>query len=230
MKWIRKRVAWIAAVAVGGTVLWLVFSATTLQKAQEKAAGSLFGQPVQAQEFRQSLEAVTHDAVLRFGDRYRQRIPDGQLQQQAWERLILLTEAHRLGLRASDREVIEEVGKIPVFQTKDGQFDRPGYESVMRYSLGITPRVFEEEIRQDLLIRKLFDRAVGTPTLTESEILEEFERRKKLPKADELKLESVRAEIEKTLLEQKRLKAYFAWYQDLLKRADPRQNAQDRGA
>lgn len=226
MKWLRKRISWIAALAVGGMVFWLVFSATTLQHAQENAAGALFGQPVPAQEYRKALGAVTHDAALRFGDRYRQQIPDAQLEQQAWERLILVTEARRIGIRVSDREVIEEIRKIPLFQTRDGQFDPPGYENVMRYSLGTTSRAYEEETRDGLAIRKLFDRAVGNPTLTEQEILEEFERRKKLPKSEEIQLESVRAEIEKELLDQKRLRAYFTWYQDLLQRANPKEREQ----
>lgn len=175
MKWLRKRLAWIAGVAVGGMVLWLIFSATTLQHAQEKAAGTLFGKPVPAAEYRRALEAVLHDAILRFGDRYRQEVKEDAMQRQAWERLMLLKEANRLGIRVSDREVIDEIQKV--FQTKDGRFDQPGYETVIRYSLGTTPRVYEEETRGDLAIRKLFDRSLGEPTVSESDVREEFRKR-----------------------------------------------------
>lgn len=222
MKWLRKRIGWIAAVAVGGMIFWLAFSATTLQHVQEGAAGILFNHPVPAQEYRKTLEAVTHDTLLRYGDQARRQVSDAQLQQQAWERLVLLTEAKKIGIRVSDREVIETIQKSPFFQTRDGRFDRTGYETVLQYSLGTTPRAYEEETRDDLAIRKLFNQAVGNPTLTEQEILEEFERRKKLPKSEEIKLESVQSEIEKGLLDQKRLKAYLTWYQDLLKRANLR--------
>lgn len=310
MKWLRKRLAWISAVAVAGMVFWLAFSAVTLQHAQGGVAGTLFKQPVQVQEYARSLEAVTHDALLRFGDRYRQQVPDAQLQQQAWERLILLIEARKIGIRVSDREVIEEIQKIPVFQARNGRFDQAGYENLLRYSLGTTPRAYEEEIRDDLAIRKLFDQAIGTPTVTEPEILEGFHRKEErirvsflaLPQyalaqeiadaarqdpeqmkkaarqlkleikttaffkrsdpvpeinapdnafsaafdlkpdeisrplpgpkgwliaqlkerqpADESKLGSVRGDLEKELTNQKKLRAYFTWYQDLLKRAD----------
>lgn len=320
MKWVRKQITWIASVAVGGMILWLAFSATTLQRAQEGSAGILFDRPVPAQEYRRSLEAVLHEALLRFGDRYRQQVPEEQLQQQAWERLILLTEARRLGLRVSDGEVIQQIQKIPIFQTRDGPFDRPGYEAAMRYSLGTTPRAYEEEVRDDLAIRKLFERAIGTPQVTEAELLQGFHRRedrlqvrfltlphpslaleiadaarqnpdqlekaagqlklkvkttdlfkpskpapelglsermlgsiadlkpgeisRPLPSAsrqwlilrvdkkevaDEKQLASVRADLEKELLDQKRLEAYFTWYQDLLKRANPRRGKELRG-
>ena len=315
MKWIRKRIGWIAGVAVGGMVLWLAFSAATLQRAQEGNAGFLFGRPVPVQEYRRALEAVTREALLRFGDRYRQQAPEPQLQQQAWERLILLTEARQLGLRISDQEVIQEIQKIPTFQTREGAFDRAGYETVMRYSLGTTPRVYEEEVRDHLAIRKMFERAIGTPQVTDAELLQGFHRREdqiqvrflslphpslareiadaarqdpsqmekaagqlkfkikttglfkpsqpaaelglsagtlgavldlkpgeissplpnasrqwlilqlvKKEAADENGLAAARADLEKELLDQKRLESYFTWYQDLLKRANPQRD------
>ncbi|MBI3312420.1 MAG: SurA N-terminal domain-containing protein [Candidatus Omnitrophica bacterium] len=328
MKWLRRHIGWIAGVAVGGMILWLAFSATTLQRVQESAAGILFGRPVQAQEYRKALEAVTHAAVLRFGDRFRDQVRPSEMEQQAWERLILLTEARRLGIRVSDQEVVEEVQKIPLFQTKEGQFDRAGYETIVRYSLGATSRAYEEEIREDLAIQKLFDRVVGTPTLSEQEILEGFRRRetqiqvnylllpqyglaqeiadaarsdpsqmektarqisrkvkttgffkssepapelglgrqagslfdlksgeisrplpvtpadgskpaapswlivqlKETKPADESKLAEARPQLEKTLLDQKRLRAYLTWYQDLIKRANPQPHGPSKGA
>lgn len=177
MKWLRKYTGWIAAAAVAGMVVWLATTAVTLNTAQEAAPGKLFGRPVSAHDYRRAVEAATHDAMLRFGDRYRQQLSDAQLQQQAWERLILLTEARQKKIRVSDKEVVAEIQRTPAFQHSDGRFDRQGYETVMRYGLGTTARAFEEEVREELAIRKLLDQSVGHPTLTEEEILAGFRRR-----------------------------------------------------
>ena len=155
---------------MGGMVLWLVATAATLRGSQANSPGTLFGRPVPLHEYLKSAEAVTHEAILRYGDQYRHQVPDSQLKQQAWERLVLVTEARREKIRISDSEVIEEIQRHPVFRSASGQFDSRGYQAIIQYSLGTTPRVFEEETREDLAIRKLLQKAVGNPTLTDEEI------------------------------------------------------------
>lgn len=310
MKWLRKYIGWIAAIAVGGMLFWLAASAVTLQSSHQAGSpGILFGKRVSSHDYARALEAVTHEAILRYGDRHPTEAPPDQLQRQAWERLILLTEANRKGMRVSDTEVVEKIRRFSLFQDAEGRFDQRSYPLVIQYSLGTTPRVFEENVRENLKIQKLFQQAVGSPTLAPEEMKEGFRRREEsvkiryllLPKesaaqeianagrqdpnqmdraarqtglkiistdffkrgeelpslgqsggaleplfrlqpgeispalptpngwivaqlaekqpADESKLESVKAELEKELLDQKRLKAYLTWYQELLKRA-----------
>ncbi len=176
MRWVRKYVGWIAGAAVGGFLLWVVATAVTIQGVSAQNAGTLFGRRVTLEEFRRALDAVTHQAVLVYGDRYRQQAPPNELIQQAWERLILLKEADRKRIRVKDAEVVEELARLPLFQTEGGGFDTRGYEAVVRYTLGTSPRLFEEETRENLRIRKLIESSVGEPSLTEEEVREGFRR------------------------------------------------------
>lgn len=177
MNWIRKHIYWIAGLAVGGMVLWLITSAVTLQSVQPESAGTMFGRSVPANDYLRSLEAVTHQAVLSYGDRFRQSVSMQELEDQAWERLLFLNEARRKGIKVSDQEVVEELRNSPMFRNDNGEFDGRGYQVVMQYTLGTTPRVFEEETRQNLMIQKLIQQALGSSSVTEEELKRRFQER-----------------------------------------------------
>ncbi len=176
MKWLRKRMVWIAAAVVGGFLLWLVGTAVSLQSMSRQGAGLLFGRKVSLTDFSKALQAVTHEAILTHGDRYRASVPQEDLERRAWERLLLLAEAKRLRIRVSDKEVVEELRRAPLF-LEEGAFDRRSYETILRYSLGITPRIFEEEIRESLAISKLVQQGVEEQKVTDEEALGLFRKR-----------------------------------------------------
>ena len=71
---------------------------------------------------------------------------------------LLLNYAADLGLVVSDEELINELIKTPSFQ-KDGVFDTKTYQSALQRAQ-ITPKEYENELRDNLLIKKLFD-AIG---------------------------------------------------------------------
>ena len=176
MKWMRKHIFWIASVAVVGTVLWLVTTAVTLHSVQPESAGTLFGRNVSPSDHLKALQASMHQAILTHGDRVRKDVSAQELEEQAWERLLFLREAERKGIRASNQEVIREIQTALLFQ-REGQFDSAGYQTIMQYSLGTTPRIFEEETRDDLIIQKLIKQVIGTPSVTDKEIRERFQQR-----------------------------------------------------
>ncbi len=174
MKWVRKNAGWIAATAIGGFLIWLIATAATLRATRSGAAGSLFGKPVSADRLLSQVAAVMHHGVLSYGQDFSRKSSPIELQQRAWERLLLLEESRRRAIHVSDPEVVEEIQRMPIFQTEDGSFDSDGYRHIVHYSLGTTPRLFEEEIRQALIIRKLLERSMGTPAVAEAEIREEY--------------------------------------------------------
>lgn len=174
MGWIRKNIYWIAGVMVVGMVLWLATSAVTVSTTQPESAGTLFGRSVPATDYIKALQASNHQAVLSYGDQMQQNISMDQLQEQAWERVLLLSEAKRKGIKVSDQEVVQEMQALPIFQDSDGRFDQQGYQIVMQYTLGTTPRAFEEEMRENLMIQKLVQQAIGEPAATEEEIKKRF--------------------------------------------------------
>jgi len=69
------------------------------------------------------------------------------------QRSILLAEAHRMRLSATDGEVRREIAETPAFQV-NGQFREDRYRSMLSYNR-ITPAQYEAAKRTDITLRKL---------------------------------------------------------------------------
>ncbi len=173
MDWVRKNVGLIAGFTVAVMVLWLVGTAVSVRATQADIAGVLFGKKIMLESYVQALDAVTRQALLTRGDKFREETKPEELEQLAWQRLTMLAEAKRRRFRVTDEEVITELQRWPIFQ-RDGQFDRGSYEAIVKYSLGTSPRHFEEEMRESLMIYKLTDEAIKTD-VTDHEVSEAFQ-------------------------------------------------------
>lgn len=161
-----KLILWTMIVAFG---LWGIGTALSIRQGPRLAAGTLFGRPVPLQAYQAAHEAARHRALLAFGTQAEQVLSPPEVERQAWDWLLLVTAAQRAGVRTSDQEVVETIAQWPIFQ-RNGRFDPRTYEAVVRYSLGTTPRAFEEEVRGQRSIQKLFDRATGSLEATEPEL------------------------------------------------------------
>jgi peptidyl-prolyl cis-trans isomerase D len=91
----------------------------------------------------------------------------------------LLAEAERLGFRASDEEVRDELehGRYASYFFPGGKFiGQDQYENLLDQN-GLTPQVFEAGVKQDILVSKLRNLVAGSATVTDLEIRREFEQR-----------------------------------------------------
>ncbi|MCE3049139.1 SurA N-terminal domain-containing protein [Helicobacter sp. faydin-H23] len=69
------------------------------------------------------------------------------------EQALLQNFALDLGLRVSHQEIIDEISKLDYFQ-KEGQFDASLYKELLKQN-NIKPADFEEDVQNDLLIKKV---------------------------------------------------------------------------
>lgn len=175
MKWLRRYTGWIAGVVVGGFIFWGIGTAVSLNAARPQSVGVMFGRKVTIGEYVEALGAVTRQALLTHGEQFRQKTSQQDLEEQAWERLLLLKEAKKQKIRVSDAAVVETIQKSPLFQ-RNGQFDRGIYERIVRHPLGTNPRAFEEDIRRSLTIGKLVDKVFEKAVVTPEELKREFEK------------------------------------------------------
>ncbi len=171
----RKIWIGLAVVIVPAFVLWGAGSYSSSQK-NTAFAGKIFGKKVTFKEYSESLNAVKTQAIMRFGDNFSQMQQYLNLESQAWDRLLLLYEAKKRHIKASDKEVINLIQTFPFF-TKNGQFDKYTYNQILQYYLHTPARVFEEQIRQSIILSKLYDsvtQAIKPPT--EQEAKEEYSK------------------------------------------------------
>jgi peptidyl-prolyl cis-trans isomerase D len=88
------------------------------------------------------------------------------------QRKVLLAEARKLGLSASDEEVQREIAADPAFQA-DGQFSEERYRSLLAYNR-IPPANFEAAKRQEITLKKIEGLLAADARVPESEARDLF--------------------------------------------------------
>jgi len=164
----------LAILIVPAFVLW---GSGSLIRTKEKSAyeGKIFGRKISALEFSDALEAVRNLAIIQYGDNFSQIQKQLNLEAQAWERLILLAEAKRRKIGVSDKELALFLESYPFFQ-RNGKFDQRIYSDMLQFVFHTQPRIFEEQIRQNLMVAKLYRQVSENVKLSEQEIKDEYRK------------------------------------------------------
>ncbi|MEI6832286.1 MAG: SurA N-terminal domain-containing protein [Candidatus Omnitrophota bacterium] len=162
----------LAIIIIPAFTLW-GFGSSGSSREENMPAGKIFGKNVSTLEFKKALAAAKTAAILQFGDKFSEVEKYLNLETQAWERLILLQEAKRRKLSINDREVVDTIQKASYFQNK-GAFDNKTYMEILRYVFRLQPRTFEEQMRQNLILAKLYNQITEGIKIEDSQIRQEW--------------------------------------------------------
>lgn len=114
-------------------------------------------------------------AMLQYGENFRKIQQFLNLESQAWDRLILLHEARHQRLSASDEEVRDRIRNIYGFKTAGGGFDLRNYDYFVRSAFRMTPRNFEEAMRNTIKIQKLIEKETSSLSVSDAEALTSYQ-------------------------------------------------------
>mgnify|MGYP001305438104 CR=1 FL=1 len=162
----------LAVIILPAFALW-GFGGVNRDREEQSIAGKIFGKNVSNLEFRNSYAAVKTMAIMQFGDKLPEIEKYLNFENQAWERLILLHAAKIRKINVKDKEVIEEIQQAPYFQDKNG-FSNKTYQEILRYVLGLQPRIFEEQTRQNLILAELYNQITKNVKISEDQIHQEY--------------------------------------------------------
>lgn len=174
-KGFAKKVLWFIAIII---ILSFGFFGTAYLLTDNKPidyAGTILGKKVSAEEFGKAYQAVYTQALIRFGDKFSDISRFLNLEAETWDRLILLREAAKKKIKASDEEVVQAIEQYAFFQ-RDGHFDPLLYNDILRYAFRVSARDFEEGIRDNLKFITLFQQITAPIAVTDQEVLESFRR------------------------------------------------------
>jgi len=110
----------------------------------------------------------------------------GQVTNQLISEKLMLAEAHRLGLRATEADVREEFEHGPYAATffPGGKFiGMQAYEDLLA-SHDLTKETFEQSVADSILMRKLQALIVGGATVTDAEVRDQFQKQNTKVKFD----------------------------------------------
>jgi peptidyl-prolyl cis-trans isomerase D len=88
------------------------------------------------------------------------------------EARLVLQEARRLGLTATDEELMNAIAEVPEFQV-NGRFNKERYLQLLRANR-LTPAQFEEDQRKQLTIQRLLGVLADSAHVTEAEVRERY--------------------------------------------------------
>lgn len=198
----------LALIITPAFVLW--GSGSLLRSKQEiRFAGKIFGRKVPLSEFQEALEACRNQAIIQFGENFNQVQKYLNLEEQAWERLILLQEAKKRRISVSDQEVVGLIQSYPFFQKK-GVFDQGIYADFLRYYFHTPARSFEEQTRQNLMLAKLFKELTADLKVNDEEIRDEYRKLNVEISIDYLAALEIEFQKETLKITEEELKSYFA--------------------
>ncbi len=147
-----KRVLWVLAVVI---IFAFVLSGARGLRESADYAGIVFGRKITFAEYRDSFNAAKNEALIMYGPRYNEMRGQLNLDNKAWERIIMLDEAKRKKITVTNKEVIARIASFGYFMDTEGAFDKGAYERILVNAFRTEPRQFEEEMRQRLMIEKL---------------------------------------------------------------------------
>jgi len=140
------------------------------------------GQDVTTQEVSRATDRMVQQEAPRAGAQAAMLRPffARQAAEQLINEKVILAEAARMGLRATDEEVRDEIQHGPYYAPAffpGGKFiGEQEYENRLQ-AAGFTVAQFEQSVRDQILFDKLRDMVAGGVTVTDDEVRKEFARR-----------------------------------------------------
>lgn len=122
---------------------------------------------------------------------------------------LLLQEAKKYGIYASQSEVINTIRSLPQFQ-KEGKFDPRLYFYILQNYFRTEPAVYETQIKRVIANQKMRDFIISSVKVTDQEVKDEYERRKLKDKEEDFK---------KDFLQEKKILFYRQWLLSLYQKA-----------
>ncbi len=115
--------------------------------------------------YRQHLQQILGDAFR--SDLFDEQLLRREVLDDLIENEVLRQAAHNAGMRVSDVQMASELRAVEAFH-ENGQFSRRLYESIL-FSQGMTPELFERDVRRSLLQEQLRAGVAATAFVTAAE-------------------------------------------------------------
>ncbi|MCP3961919.1 MAG: hypothetical protein GY719_29095 [bacterium] len=223
LKYLRdnlKSLTWVLWGVVAVFIMLIFFEwggVNDRRAAGREVAATVGDEEITMQEFRQAYQNLENRYRQTFGEQFNRDMAKQfnlpvQALDQLIDRRILLMEAEKVGLRATDSEVRDAILSYPVFQDESGNFiGGERYEELLRANRTSTDQ-FEDEIREGVLIDKLNTVLAQTAYVSDAEVEEGYREQAEQAKIRFVQLPASQMTGESAATAED-LEAYFADHQ-----------------
>ena len=179
-KIVSKIILWgLLILILPAFVMWGNASMSRSKEKGPKYAGRIDDKKVSLGEFYGALAGVRSQIILNYFNQ--PKILDSILGNKpllakiAWDRLIMVSEAKKLKIKITDKDVIKFIQTHPLF-SRSGAFDDKFYAYILRNNIGLEPRAFEEMVRENISMQKLVAVLAVDLKVSEEEIADEYKK------------------------------------------------------
>lgn len=167
----------IKVILVVIVVVFVFWGVGSYRSRQETRIAVVNGEVIGLEAYRNAYQQLENQYRQQLGDAMNQDLMKNlNLKEQALDQLInrrlILQQAEQLGLKVNNNELIRAIQGIPAFQ-ESGRFDSRRYQRMLAVNR-MTAEMFEESMRQELLMEKMRDIVLGNVKVSEAELLERF--------------------------------------------------------
>jgi len=210
----RKHMNWIMwsilAVIIVTFLFFGIFPSASGQGVAAKVNGDIITNTELNRVYRNMLETYRQIFKDKLDDALVRNLRTQALRDLIQNRL-LVQEAERVGLKATDQEVQAAIMSVPQFSNQ-GRFNKAAYLQYLDY-INMKPSAFEEIERETILRRKLERIVEDGVAVTDDELRDAYASRN--PKAKAGDFEKNKDSFRRTLLAEKRRTAVDAFVQGL---------------
>lgn len=184
----------ILAVSVGMGLLFTP-SGSLLGKGQQQRGGlpTVRGKPVNMAEFQEVRASVLAGLTMSKGRQPTRTLTfEDDLNIETVQRLVLLQKARELGIHATDEEVVHQIRSLPIMLNDQKLFDPNNYQRylILLNNLDISEMMFEEVIRQELILDRLRGLISSAAEVTPAEVQLSYNMLQEQSKIDYVELEA----------------------------------------
>ncbi len=172
-KGVAKKLIWVVAIVIIISFGFLGTAYLISDNFSNKHAGKMFGKKISLEDFSEAFQMVKIQSVMRYGDKFQEMQQYLDLESETWDRLLLMHEVKKRRIQIKDDDVVKTIEEYGFFQ-RDGQFDTLIYNDVLRYVFKVKPRDFEENVRENLKFKKLFEEETNSINISEETIFNTY--------------------------------------------------------
>jgi len=179
-KIVMKIILWgMVIIIVPAFVLW---GGASMQRSKDKGpgyVGFVNNRKVSFDELSNAISGVRSQIILNYFNQ--PKVLDAILSNKpilaklAWDRILMMEEVKKAGIKISDKEVIEALRSHPLF-LRNGIFDDRFYTYMLKNNIGLEPRAFEEIVRENISLQRLSASFTKDIKLSDDDILSEYKK------------------------------------------------------
>ena len=174
-KGVAKKIIWFVVIIIIISFGFLGTAYLFTDSGGINVAGKIFGKNIKIDKFQRVSQLTRINALIRYGEKFSEIQPFLNLDNETWDRLILMHDVKRKKIQVKDGEVIKSIEQNPLF-LRNGQFDQLLYNDILRYSFKIRARNFEESTRDSIKFAKLYQMVTNKIQIDEEEIKHSFKQ------------------------------------------------------